>query len=758
MFWADGTAKLFESLDAALSHAASASNKVITLASDGTLPAGNYTIPSGVTLLIPYDADNTLSTTKPKIVDTYTAPTVYRTLIMASGANITVNGAISVGAQQSAKYGSNGYVTGQYGKIAMNTGSSISVESGGALYTWGYITGSGSVEIKSGGTVYEDFQLADFRGGDGTSKMANNTYGVFPMSQYYLQNIEVPLTLHAGAVENACLSFKITMVGIQDTAVPVVANSGAMFSITSGYIVKDYEEGTGRINFSICGDITLNSLSITMKLGLLGNTTINSANFNLPIPAHFTVRGISGNVTIAQNLALLPGSELYIGEGVSGIISEGTRIVVYDLDDWSGYCGASNKTYVALKYVPGGQGTTGREKDALVEINGTIDASKGGIYTTGGGANIYSTGNGKVIVTPGSETVTYQATQKETNGSQEITYVPLNVNSAWARNEDGSYVETSGATTETTYNHSHYICEHDSTGTAELHGKWYAGTHANTSVVTPPTCTDAGYTTYTCACGHSYTGNTVDALGHELGAWTQTKAPTCTEKGSERSYCSRCDYYESREVAATGHSYTSEVTTAATCTTAGVRTYTCQNDATHTYTEAIAATGHTAAAAKRENETATSYDLVVYCSVCGTEISRETIQIAIYSVTITWSQTSNATYIPAQTTYTWSPTQLKYTSSTTAAKWQGTSQMTITVDNSQSTGKVLAHFAYADNSSDSASATQSWIGLADGVLSVAAGGEGSTTLTLTPTGTPTKPDSGSEIILGTVTITFEKGG
>ena len=39
--------------------------------------------------------------------------------------------------------------------------------------------------------------------------------------------------------------------------------------------------------------------------------------------------------------------------------------------------------------------------------------------------------------------------------------------------------------------------------------------HVYSSVVTAPTCTNKGYTTYTCACGDSYTGNEVAALGHE---------------------------------------------------------------------------------------------------------------------------------------------------------------------------------------------------------------------------------------------------
>ena len=39
-------------------------------------------------------------------------------------------------------------------------------------------------------------------------------------------------------------------------------------------------------------------------------------------------------------------------------------------------------------------------------------------------------------------------------------------------------------------------------------------THSYTSVVTAPTCTAKGYTTYTCSCGDSYVDNYTNALGH----------------------------------------------------------------------------------------------------------------------------------------------------------------------------------------------------------------------------------------------------
>jgi len=154
--------------------------------------------------------------------------------------------------------------------------------------------------------------------------------------------------------------------------------------------------------------------------------------------------------------------------------------------------------------------------------------------------------------------------------------------------------------------------------------------HDYTTVVTAPTCTEQGYTTYTCACGDTYKDNYVDATGHDYeetvvtnatcttaGLKTITcskcdyskdeeiaalghdeiaheaKAPTCTEIGWEAYVtCSRCDYTTYVEKAATGHDYEETIVTNPTCTEKGIKSFTCKNDATHTYTEEIAAIGH----------------------------------------------------------------------------------------------------------------------------------------------------------------------
>ncbi len=64
--------------------------------------------------------------------------------------------------------------------------------------------------------------------------------------------------------------------------------------------------------------------------------------------------------------------------------------------------------------------------------------------------------------------------------------------------------------------------------------------HSYTAVVTPPTCTEKGYTTHTCACGDSYVDTYTDALGHAWDSGTVTKEPTATETGIRTYTCTRC--------------------------------------------------------------------------------------------------------------------------------------------------------------------------------------------------------------------------
>ena len=98
--------------------------------------------------------------------------------------------------------------------------------------------------------------------------------------------------------------------------------------------------------------------------------------------------------------------------------------------------------------------------------------------------------------------------------------------------------------------------------------------HRYESVVTPPTCTEQGYTTHTCHCGDTRVDTYVKALGHSFGSWYDTKAPTETESGEKRRDCANCDAYETAPIAPQAHDHSNWPATilpgvAPTCTTPG---------------------------------------------------------------------------------------------------------------------------------------------------------------------------------------------
>ena len=124
--------------------------------------------------------------------------------------------------------------------------------------------------------------------------------------------------------------------------------------------------------------------------------------------------------------------------------------------------------------------------------------------------------------------------------------------------------------------------------------------HEYEAVVTPPTCTEQGYTTYTCPeDGESYIDDYVEPLGHTPAAAVRENetAATCTEAGSceEVVYCSVCKEEISRkrvQTEALGHEWDEgTLTTAPTCTQEGVRTFHCTR-CSEVKTETAAATGH----------------------------------------------------------------------------------------------------------------------------------------------------------------------
>ena len=152
--------------------------------------------------------------------------------------------------------------------------------------------------------------------------------------------------------------------------------------------------------------------------------------------------------------------------------------------------------------------------------------------------------------------------------------------------------------------------------------------HSYTAVVTPPTCTEKGYTTHTCACGDSYVDTYTAALGHAWDSGTVTKQPTATETGVRTYTCTRCGETKTETIPKLTHEHSYKaVVTAPTCTAKGYTTHTCAcgDSYVDTYTNALGHAWDNGKVTKEPTETETGVKTFT-CTRCG-ETRTETMPV-----------------------------------------------------------------------------------------------------------------------------------
>ena len=551
--------RTYEDLGDAVAYAQGNNISQITLLSKKATLTKDCTIPAGITLLVPHDAAKSLFLDNPTALsdgNVSNKNNEYKRLTLAEGTTLTVQGGLSIGGQHRSCAGSSaGYMTGNYGQVWLNAGSSIIVENGGSLYAWGFVSGAGSVTVKSGGTAYEWYQITDFRGGTATMGMGNK---VFPFSQYYVQNIEAALTLEQGASEKVYAAVYASS-RINYSMIPFVGDNG-MFKVVSGSLTKQYDGTTDRIIYTVNGQAEVNNLNLS-----LAGSNVSSKSYVLPLTNNMTVNLTEGSkLTINQTAALLPGVQANIAQNAEMIISRGNSVYVYDRDEWIANNYTCNGKFVAVRYAPS-KAYNRKDADLLdakVNINGTLSVN-GAIYTTAGGADICSsTGTGvyNQQSAPGTETKTYQYTQ---SGSR-VTVHEIPITPAKLHNADGSYTETKDAAAGKTIDY--------------LDGVWGGKpcSHKNTEIrnAKDATCTEPGYTgdTYCTDCNEKISdGEIISATGHTSVDVAEQPA-TCTKDGhTAGTKCSVCGETLSgmEKIPAKGHTEVIDPAVEPTCTEPG---------------------------------------------------------------------------------------------------------------------------------------------------------------------------------------------
>lgn len=439
-----GNKKIFTDFQQALDAAASG-DKMVKLMDKATL-SKSCTIPAGVTVLIPHNQALTAYGANPVAIarpdGTLAAPKAYSTLTLGSGVVLTVRGSLEAAAQHYVAHGGKfdgGRVIDYYGHIVTGSGSRIDVESGGKLYAWGYVTGSGSVNAKSGAAVYEKFQIADYRGGGITSIIVPS--GVFPFNQYYVQNVEVPETIHAGA--SLICHAGIYGSEVVTSSIEFIGSNG-MFNLGSGgKATKRYDAATDRLVIDVEGQVGLNGIS------LMGYDT---ANFILPINNNITVNVNSGITTINQDVLLQPGTEVNVAREAFLVLASGKKVYLMDSDNWGNYCFGATMRPI---YWTVANGTTVKRKtltDARINLDGTA-VIQGQAYASTAGALIESTGKTGVMILMNnapSSTINIKQSSATSAGLTGMT-TNISVGAAILTNGDNTTVSTQSAAQYTTY-------------------------------------------------------------------------------------------------------------------------------------------------------------------------------------------------------------------------------------------------------------------------------------------------------------------
>ena len=490
----------YKTLEEALQVATS--GQTILMLANYTLSAGDWILPSGAKLLVPYSGQTTTKGENLEVVEiTSSVPLVTPSqnlrLSFAEGAHLVCNGIIEVGAKQAGQGSSEltGQVQGSYGHICLAEGSSITIESGASLFAWGYVTGKGEITIKNGGKSYEMFQFGWYKGGNTTSEIyyARSNYKIFPMTDYSYQNIECPITYYPGASAYGKSAVKPSSYQSMQKPLAMLVGTAdnCMFKMTTAeasantWVKKVYDPETDITNWIMNSGASISGIS--MNVGV----TVNSADFYLPITSNFRITLNYGDMNINNDVIFLPGSQLIINKEATGILKSGKLLFFYDAEDWftglghvsvqaSGWSKAKTcgYYYYPATYSPT-WGTTNPRKSVYARDKASLDKGvtplpdaelfvhgkmivNGSLYTSGDGnassigrnANIHSTNedagkiqfNTKVTGSMALYKVCFAIGSSEANNSwSDMIYGgQTTAYPAHLTNGDGTYVQSSG--------------------------------------------------------------------------------------------------------------------------------------------------------------------------------------------------------------------------------------------------------------------------------------------------------------------------
>lgn len=388
----------YSSLEDALAFANNSGKEVfIIMENDYTLKAGYYTLPANATLIVPMSNDQDVPNPIVPRSSGLANPVSFRKLIFADGVNMTLAGTIELTCTQYGSGETMGVPGGNYGHLIMKPGSHMTINNGGELRAWGFVTGdgtkdangtylSGEIDARRGGIVREMFQMGDWKGGDISFTMImdqapQNMTHLFPVYMYFIQNVESPVKYHPGSSLICATSVNVSgSINAYANDIKVVGKEGepAMFLMDemadaeNTWVRKWYDAAKDQQVYEVNSGAKLGSLVVDLgevpgaMFGGSGMFAIqlDSRKFVLPLTSNFKIHLLSGNMQFTQSTSCLPGMEVEVDKEseISIIPNEDPNtlsgaLYFYDADQWSfmnmglgGYVGNSGKYGAIVRY------------------------------------------------------------------------------------------------------------------------------------------------------------------------------------------------------------------------------------------------------------------------------------------------------------------------------------------------------------------------------------------------------------------------
>ena len=376
-------------LDQAI-EAAGSSGTIIVLESGivcGSSGQTSFTIPNGVTLLLPYAsgqytvdaqtktdesgneqgeliyANKTFSTTK---AASFQIPDQDVTLELTVPSDVTINVASGAKCVVGGTICSNAfYACGTGGDHAnVRVEGTLNIQDGGILSACGYILGNGKVNGEAGSQIYQPFTIMDYRGGGYTTStivedgLVSGETAITPFVRYTMQNIQSNLHLTSGAnMYGYCSLYTqkvidplvgwVTLAEARHNVTTALiiggASDNALLKLSSGATLDAAYDGTdvvapyntvGKTTLTINGGAEMGYLSLPIKVLSISKTvTTNGVTFPIPYNYEFNLNGEGSTYNVGYALAILPGATVRVGAGATlnvGNNSDGFRFVVYD--------------------------------------------------------------------------------------------------------------------------------------------------------------------------------------------------------------------------------------------------------------------------------------------------------------------------------------------------------------------------------------------------------------------------------------------